>query len=70
MCKLKVLIKVLIKLYLFYHSIQIRLAATNALLNSLEFSKQNFEREVLIIGVYCSFEILIPFAQIYLFIIY
>ena len=28
------------------HSIQIRLAATNALLNSLEFSKQNFEREV------------------------
>lgn len=27
-------------------NIQIRLAATNALLNSLEFSKQNFEREV------------------------
>ena len=27
-------------------SIQIRIAATNALLNSLEFSKQNFEREV------------------------
>ena len=30
------------------HSSQIRLAATNALLNSLEFSKQNFEREVFI----------------------
>ncbi|XP_068752252.1 importin subunit beta-1-like [Montipora capricornis] len=27
-------------------NVQIRLAATNALLNSLEFSKQNFEREV------------------------
>lgn len=28
------------------HSLQIRIAATNALLNSLEFTKQNFDREV------------------------
>ena len=67
-----IIINVLIKLDLFYHSVQIRLAATNALLNSLEFLKQNFEREVLIIGVYCYFEILIPCSLIYLliFIIY
>ena len=34
--------------FLFDHvrSVPIRLAATNALLNSLEFTKQNFEREV------------------------
>ena len=38
----------LLKTFLFdhVHSVPIRLAATNALLNSLEFTKQNFEREV------------------------
>ena len=34
------------------HSPAIRLAATNALLNSLEFTKQNFEREVWLMTLY------------------
>ena len=49
---------------LFYHSFQIRLAASNALSNSLEFLEQCSGSKVL--ELCCYFEILIPFHLIYL----
>ena len=50
MCALKYIIVILLILLAYVvHSNQIRIAATNALLNSLEFSKQNFEREVFVL---------------------
>lgn len=45
---MKFLYKALLKIIvLFLYSNHVRLAATNALLNSLEFTKANFDKEVI-----------------------